>query len=489
MGKSGFYLYGVRGKVGNLVARKGENGKTILSAYQDKVKNPQTNLQMAQRIILATVAQAATPLSPIIDHSYEGLAVGTKCIREFRRLNMGFLRQYAAQDFNDAPKPADATCFMTTKGVKALIPNKYQISSGSLSSTRLKVERFTQGDGRYLRVTPPDLNLPLRTDEVGQYVALKDVMLQMFGISGVNEQLTFVAIQRSGEGYKFVFQNNDRMPGWVIPYTSMRAARLVIGADVDLNLKFYIPAENPHADEIWSSICDSILYAFQQSPRTDSTIWSVLKDFLDALNTEESFDEGALSIHFENGFDIDAWTVDPISNLGHAYAAGIIRSKLDSSGKWLYSNTFMQTCGLATDEYNYGLEWNSAIQAWFQTNEVAANELYLKEGTDTNNLGESYNEQISAPLSNVSTTPALPWPAGSGGTVNLMEPITEEELLAQKLVFNVEGGSATRVVLDGEEYKIEIGGDKMYTINFIDPTHLTVTPEASGPVITSIVRV
>lgn len=489
MAKSGFYLYGVRGKVGNLVARKGEDGKTILAAYQDKVKNPQTNLQMAQRIILATVAQAAPQLSPIIDHSFEGVAIGTKCIREFRRLNMGLLRQYAAQDFNDAPKPADATCFMTTKGVKALIPNKYQISSGTLSSTRLKIERFTQGDGRYLLVTPPDLNIPLRADEVGQYVALKDVMLQMFGISGVNEQLTFVAIQRSGEGYKFVFQNNDSMPGWVIPYTSMRAARLVLSADVDLNVKYYVPAQNPDASAVWSSICDGILYAFQQSPRTDSTLWGVLANFLNALDTEDDFDGGALSIHFEHGFDIDSWTVDPISNLGHAYAVGIIRSKLDTNGKWQYSNTFMQTCALATDEYNYGLEWNSAIQAWFQTNEVAANELYLKEGTDTNNLGESLNEIVVPPIVDVAATPSFPWAAGTGGSLYLMQPITEEELLAQKLVFEVQGGAQTRVTFDGDVYSLTVNGDIEYTIDFVNPTHLTVTPTGDSIVITSVTRV
>lgn len=490
MGKSGFYLYGVSGKVGNIVARKGENGKTVLVAYQPNVKNPQTNLQMAQRIILATVAQAIQQLNPIIDHSFEGFAVGSKCIREFRRLNMNLLRQYAAQDFNETPKPADATCFMTTKGIKALIPNKYQISSGSLSPTRLNIVRRTNNDVRELEVVLPTLSVPVSFDDEGQYVTLRDIMLKLFGISGNGEQLTFVAIQRSGDGYKFVFANNDRMPGWVIPYTSMRAARLVIGADVDLNKKYYIP-EEPAAgdlDGIWSAITTDILLAFQMSPKTDNSLWAFVKNFFDAMDITDTFVDGVFKVEFEHGLMVDNWTRDVETGLGHCYALGIIRSKLADNGKWQYSNTFMKTCALAVDEYNYGLEWNSAIQAWFQTNEVAANELFLKEGTDQNERGEAYNVTSAEPIP-LSINPPLPIKTGKGGIVSLVQPISEEELLAGELKFYLTGNTQATVVSSEDTLYIQENGDSFWTVSFADSKTLVIQPVTNaGPDIIRIER-
>lgn len=499
MGKSSFYLYGVSGKVGNLVARKSEDGKTVLAAYQPNVKNPQTPLQMAQRIILATVAQAIPQLYPIIDHSFEGFAVGAKSTREFRRLNLGLLRQYAAQDFNEAPKPVDATCFMTTKGIKALIPNKYQISSGSLSPTRLKISRKAEVDTRVLEVVLPTLSTPVQSDEVGQYFTLRDVMLKLFGITGSDEQLTFVAIQRSGEGYKFVFAGNDQMPGWVIPYTTMRAGRLVVAPEVDLNIRFYVP-ENPteqQLESLWSQVIDDIMYAFQVSPRTDLSLWAVVKNFFDAMNVVISFDNGSYKVEFENGIFADNWTRDNETGLGHCYALGIIRSKLAENGKWQYSNTFMQTCGLAYDEYNYGLEWNSAIQAWFQTNEVAANDLYLKAGDEQNELGESYNTVAASPVSPLSPRPDLPWAAGSGGSVRFTEPISEEDVLNGGLQVKLqanEGPFSATFRKDELLDRIEVlaDGDAFWNIYFASPQLLVFEPtgpSSTGPSIISITRV
>lgn len=387
MAKAGFVLHGARGKVGNLVARKGEN-KTILAEYQPIVKNPQTNAQMAQRIILSTVAQAIPLLYPIIDHSFEGFAVGSKCTREFRRLNMSLLRQYAAVDFRDTPSAVNANCFMTTRGVKALIPNKYQISSGSLAAPKLKIEKDSSSSADLL-VKFPNFSIPV-TKEGNNYTFKNgDLLRAMFGISSVGEQLTFVVIQNAGEGYKYVFNGDDAMPGWVIPYTSMRAARLVVDQSIDLNedVTVVIDGQSVTNEDFINAVSNFFL-----SPKTDDSLLNWLRMFMDSTDWAWTYDADSsqLSITWERSPIIDDWTANQ-RQIGHAYAAGIIRSKLSDNGNWMYSNAFMTLANIIAEEYlNYGLDWNSAIQAWFTKNDITDNSLFLKEGATANELGESF---------------------------------------------------------------------------------------------------
>lgn len=392
MGKAGFVLHGARGKVGNLVARKGEN-KTILAEYQPVVKNPQTNAQMAQRIILSTVAQAIPLLYPIIDHSFEGFAVGSKCTLEFRRLNMSLLRQYAAVDFSDNPKAVDATVFMTTKGIKALIPNKYQISSGSLAAPKIKIVR-PDSPSPQLQPQLSDVTVPVVKDGTDYKMKLGDLLTGIFGLTAPGEQLTFVVIQRAGDGFKYVFNGDDTMPGWVIPYTSMRAARLVLSPSVDFNQDVVVEIDGQNVD--YSDFLDKIAAAFT-SLKTDSSLLAWLRATMDNAIDGQSFipSEGNenMTISWNNGDfqNIDDWCADSNTHLGHAYALGIIRSKLLDNGTWAYSNSFMTLARLSdTDWENYGLDWNSAIQAWFEKNAITDNSLFLKEGATANELGESF---------------------------------------------------------------------------------------------------
>ena len=389
MGKTQSFLYGVSGKVGNTVARKGPNGGTVLAQYQPKVKNPQTNAQMAQRIILATVAQAIPLLSPIVDHSFEGFAVGAKSKNEFRRLNMRLLRKYAANDFADTPSAVDATCFMTTKGIKALIPNRYQISSGSLAQPRFAITRVSS-DGNKLAFTFPQLTLPITVVDERASVKVADALRQMFGITSTGEQITTVIIQRSGEGFKYVF-NDDAAPGWVIPYTSMRAARLVMSNDPDVlsqTVVLSLSQPNEAARNIMGRVMGVLIGA-----KTDSSLFQYLYGYLtDTSNYTAALvnNDTAIEITFTSALEVDGWSADS-DHLGHAYAGGIIRSKYNDNGKWSYSNSFMEIAGLSDDEWkNYGLEWNSAIQAWFSSQVIASNDLFLKEGATANELGESF---------------------------------------------------------------------------------------------------
>lgn len=52
------------------------------------VANPQTEAQMKQRLLLPMVANAASILKGIVNHSFEGIEYGDKSVRYFRQINL-----------------------------------------------------------------------------------------------------------------------------------------------------------------------------------------------------------------------------------------------------------------------------------------------------------------------------------------------------------------------------------------------------------------
>lgn len=64
------------------------DGKQITKERVTEVKNPRSERQMRQRMLMTTVGAAYRYLKVIADHSFEGLTVGQKCMSEFNRLNL-----------------------------------------------------------------------------------------------------------------------------------------------------------------------------------------------------------------------------------------------------------------------------------------------------------------------------------------------------------------------------------------------------------------
>lgn len=396
MAKAGFYLYGARGKVGNIVARKGPKGGTIL-AERVTPKNPKSNKQMGQRIILSTVAQAVKFLSPIVDHSFQGVAVGTACKERFRKLNMDRLRKLAAIDFEESPAAIDAGVFMSTKNIQALIPNNYIISTGNISASKLKAELSgVIDDGRHFNVVFPEFSIPVSGPADGvRSIKLGDILRGMFGITTAGEQITFVVIQKAGEGYQYAYKAEPDVPGWEIPYTSMKAVRLFVAPTVDLNQEFDITDDQGQPLENWEeAVYVNVVNAFGQSNRTDRQLLSFIEVWLTA-NTACDYDSANATVavnYAGEKFDFTNYNTDDDTGLGYVYALGIIRSRLMEDGTWQYSNSAMLLNKPTTVvDTNFGLDWNSAIQAWFETNEITSNELYLRGGEKDNELGESFS--------------------------------------------------------------------------------------------------
>lgn len=127
MSKGNMLLGHARGKVGSLVFSRA-NGQQITRARAEVVKNPQTDAQVIQRILLNTVAQAYSRMAVICDHSFEGVKTGQDSMSYFMRTNLNAIRaKIAEQGGIDTDE-----VFSTPIGQSFLASNDYVISKGSL---------------------------------------------------------------------------------------------------------------------------------------------------------------------------------------------------------------------------------------------------------------------------------------------------------------------------------------------------------------------
>lgn len=127
MSKGNMLLGHARGKVGSLVFSRA-NGQQITRARAEVVKNPQTDAQVIQRILLNTVSQAYSRMASICDHSFEGIKAGQDSMSYFMRSNLNALRAKIAETGGiDAEE-----VFATPIGQSFLASNDYVISKGSL---------------------------------------------------------------------------------------------------------------------------------------------------------------------------------------------------------------------------------------------------------------------------------------------------------------------------------------------------------------------
>lgn len=127
-----------RGKVGSLVFSR-SNGKQIVRARAEVVKNPQTETQMVQRIILNTIAQAYSRMSEIVDHSFEGVAPGLASMAYFNSKNMDALRNKIKDELAAGASYDDIVAFSPLNSA-AFCPNRFLISKGTLPEINASYE-------------------------------------------------------------------------------------------------------------------------------------------------------------------------------------------------------------------------------------------------------------------------------------------------------------------------------------------------------------
>ena len=86
-------MYGANGKLGNKTYYQ-SGGKTIGRIIVTP-KNPKTDTQTLQRILVKVVGLLYALLKAICNHSFEGFSNGAKCAERFRSVNLRYLRERA----------------------------------------------------------------------------------------------------------------------------------------------------------------------------------------------------------------------------------------------------------------------------------------------------------------------------------------------------------------------------------------------------------
>lgn len=102
------------------------NGKQITKDRVYEVKNPRTQAQMIQRMVMATASAAYAQMREIVDHSFEGITYGQMNMSEFIRQNAKAIKASALD-------PANAKFAFNPYQDRRLYGGQFIMSAGSAS--------------------------------------------------------------------------------------------------------------------------------------------------------------------------------------------------------------------------------------------------------------------------------------------------------------------------------------------------------------------
>lgn len=106
MAKGNPFLGMARGSAGDFTFYR-SFGEQVFRARNRHPSNPQTDLQLLQRVVMLTTQRAYSLLSPLADHSFAGRKPGTMSQARFTELNNAMLRDGLAQVIEDIVIGAD----------------------------------------------------------------------------------------------------------------------------------------------------------------------------------------------------------------------------------------------------------------------------------------------------------------------------------------------------------------------------------------------
>lgn len=198
----------VKGKLGNIVGYKGRNGKRLARIRQTEVKNPKTDGQIIQRMILATASKAYGRMKAICDHSWQGVSYGGLSQSYFLKKAIERIRKFVADSMAAFPSSiSDPLQWVGLARPDRLAEAGYglQISEGTIPSVSATYAKEGEGEDADTVLSHFGSVINLAADEVTK---IKDVM-NAFGAK-VGDQITAVCIADNGEFKygRYVINNN-----------------------------------------------------------------------------------------------------------------------------------------------------------------------------------------------------------------------------------------------------------------------------------------
>lgn len=145
MSKGNLFLGYARGKVGDVVFSR-QNGEQVTRARNRAPRNPQSPLQMLQRVIMKTSSTAYSMLSPICDHAFQGYQTGTPNQSRFAELNVAIMRNQMRDAINSGdPEEILASQDFNFSSKNDNLPQirEYVVSEGTLNPLAVAFDAFT----------------------------------------------------------------------------------------------------------------------------------------------------------------------------------------------------------------------------------------------------------------------------------------------------------------------------------------------------------
>lgn len=139
MAKGNLFMGMGKGKIGDIVLSR-QNGVQISRARNRNPKNPRSNAQLYQRMIMATIMQAYSAGKEIFDHSFQGKSVGSENMREFMSRNLRSLRGALATEIKQSVPLAEKKVRVVSPASATPVPvNGLVAAQGSLTQMLFKL--------------------------------------------------------------------------------------------------------------------------------------------------------------------------------------------------------------------------------------------------------------------------------------------------------------------------------------------------------------
>lgn len=348
-------------------------GVQITKDRVENVANPQSAAQMLQRVVFATVTQAADKMLPIIGISQQGITNETESRRRWISQNVKKLRDAARR----MQQGGAVEAAFAPKGNTQLIPNSYQISKGSLALVPALVPKTDiEGGASFGAAKFADVgslgNLTIGTT----YTALQ-LWKALFGLEP-GDQLTFPQIY--GEGVAQALTGAGGVYLDKTLFTDFVAPRIVLKSTVSDD-EGIVVANNTEGAAIATEMAKAV--------DKDNT-WYDVDQILHGMTTEVI--EGNLNVAIDLTYDY----VFAINNDDPLRAIGCIRSHKDvSTRQWQYSTSNLVCIwedddrGLTLSDY-FGFTLANAIDTYKKNVILDSDGNFLQRGTDDNIVPPSF---------------------------------------------------------------------------------------------------
>lgn len=364
MAKNPFWLRGARGKIAGVVAQKGESGTIVRENVSPS--NPRTGSQLRQRVVFATVTQAAKKMLPIIGISFEGVTKEKHNRRKFIKLNIGKFSQIA-RNIQAGASPAGHS--WTGKNNNQLIPNAYIVSQGSLTFPNDYAITNDADDNTFIAASNT-VNIPL-----GQYSPLQ-LWKSLFGAAPGSQFTVPYILTKTGTDFAMTVSSETERIADIIRYSEFHAPRIVLLNDDSTLAKITLTAQTTGAE------IATFLKTAVDSEKTDVVL-------LDSFTSVSNYtvENNVATVVTEFGYEEDLTYGSRAMR-----AIALIYSEQDENLNWKYSNAVMVTNWqpISTDypadpfTVYYGLTLDNAIDSYRTSSQ--RNQNYLQTGGDGGNI-------------------------------------------------------------------------------------------------------